>query len=98
MNSEDQLCSVLAHEIGHVVRRHLASRIEQGNIVSIASLGVALAALALGNAKATAALITGSFAAGQSAQLSRITSYNVCYTKLLRQFLALPKYPEGELL
>lgn len=70
MNSEDQLCSVLAHEIGHVVRRHLASRIEQSKIVSLASLGVALGALALGDAKATAALITGSLAAGQSAQLS----------------------------
>lgn len=70
MNSEDQLCSVLAHEIGHVVRRHLASRIEKGNVVTIASLGLALASLALGNAKATAALFTGSLAAGQSAQLS----------------------------
>lgn len=70
MNTEDELVSVLAHEIGHVVKRHIAARIEKGTIVNIASLGLALASLALGDAKATAALITGSFAAGQAANLS----------------------------
>ena len=29
MNSEDELVSVLAHEIGHVAKRHLASRIHR---------------------------------------------------------------------
>lgn len=69
MNSEDELVSVLAHEIGHVVKRHLATRMENGKLVTMASMAVALAALALGDAKATAALITGSLAAGQSANL-----------------------------
>ncbi|WP_419175227.1 M48 family metalloprotease [Desulfosediminicola sp.] len=69
MESEDELVSVLAHEIGHVARRHLAGRMEKGKLVSAASLAVALAALALGGGAATQALLTGSLAAGQSATL-----------------------------
>ena len=70
MNSEDELVSVLAHEIGHVVKRHLASRIQKGKIVNFASLGLALASIAFGGGGAAAqALFTGSLAAGQSAQL-----------------------------
>ena len=70
MNNEDELVSVLAHEIGHVVKRHLASRMQKGKIVNFASLGVALAAIAFGGGGAAAqALLTGSLAAGQSAQL-----------------------------
>ena len=70
MNSEDELVSVIAHEIGHVVKRHLASRMQKGTAVTIASLGLALAAIALGGGgAATQALMTGSLAAGQSAQL-----------------------------
>lgn len=69
MESEDELVSVLAHEIGHVARRHLAGRMEKGKLVSAASLAVALAALALGGGAATQALLTGSMAAGQSAAL-----------------------------
>lgn len=69
MNSEDELISVMAHEVGHVVRRHLASRMEKGKIINIASMGVALAAIALGGGAAAQGLLAGSLAAGQSAQL-----------------------------
>ncbi|NNK93492.1 MAG: M48 family metalloprotease [Desulfobacterales bacterium] len=70
MNSEDELVSVLAHEIGHVVKRHLASRMKKGKAINIASLGLALAAIAFGGAgAATQTLLAGSLAAGQSAQL-----------------------------
>lgn len=69
MGSEDELISVLAHEIGHVSKRHLAGRLEKGSIINVASVAVALAALALGGGAATQALMTGSLAAGQSAQL-----------------------------
>lgn len=69
MNSEDEFISVLAHEIGHVVKRHMASRIEKGAVIGAASLAMALAALALGGGAATQALLTGSMAAGQSANL-----------------------------
>ncbi len=69
MNSEDELISVMAHEIGHVVRRHLASRMSKGKIINIASLGAALAAIALGGGAAAQGLLAGSLAAGTSAQL-----------------------------
>jgi len=68
MNSEDELVSVLAHEIGHIVKRHLASRVEKGKYTTIGSLGMALAALAFGGA-ATPVLLTGALATGQSFSL-----------------------------
>jgi beta-barrel assembly-enhancing protease len=70
MKSEDEFVSVLAHEIGHVVKRHLASRMEKGMYVSVATLGLAIAAMALGGGGAASqTLFAGSLAAGQSAQL-----------------------------
>ncbi|MEE4136662.1 MAG: M48 family metalloprotease, partial [Desulforhopalus sp.] len=68
MQSEDELVSVLAHEIGHIVKRHLASRVEKGTYTSVASLGLALAAVAFGGAAAPA-LLTGALATGQSMNL-----------------------------
>lgn len=69
MNSEDEFISVLAHEIGHVAKRHLASRMEKGKVIGAASLAVGLAAIALGGGAAGQALLAGSMAAGQSANL-----------------------------
>ncbi len=69
MESEEEFISVLAHEIGHVVKRHIAQRAEQGKLIGVASLAAAVAALALGGGKAAPALLTSSLAAGQSAAL-----------------------------
>ncbi len=68
MNSEDEMVSVLAHEVGHIVKRHLASRVEKGKYTTIGSLGLALAALAFGGAAAPV-LLTGALATGQSINL-----------------------------
>lgn len=68
MQSEDELVSVIAHEIGHIVSRHLAARMETGKYSSIASLGLAVAALAFGGVAAPA-LLTGALATGQSINL-----------------------------
>jgi beta-barrel assembly-enhancing protease len=68
MNSEDELVSVLAHEVGHIYKRHLASRVEKGTYTGIASLGLALAAIAFGGATAPV-LLTGALATGQSFNL-----------------------------
>ncbi len=68
MNSEDELVSVLAHEVGHIVKRHLASRVEKGKYTTIGSLALALAALAFGGAAAPV-LLTGALATGQSINL-----------------------------
>jgi len=73
MQSENELMSVLAHEIAHIKKRHLASRMEKGRIVTLASVGMALAGLLLGGLSGSGAIsqavLTGSLAAGQSAQL-----------------------------
>ncbi|MFH0781054.1 MAG: M48 family metalloprotease [Pseudomonadota bacterium] len=68
MNSEDELVSVLAHEIGHIHNRHLASRVEKGTYSGIASLALALAAVAFGGSTAPV-LLTGALATGQSVNL-----------------------------
>ena len=71
MGSEDELLSVMAHEVGHVVSRHIASRMEKGMKVGIGALALAIAGLALGGGGGTAsqALITGSMAANQALNL-----------------------------
>ena len=68
MNSEDELISVIAHEIGHIVKRHLASRLEKSKYSSMTTLGLAIAAIAFGGAAAPA-LLTGALATGQSITL-----------------------------
>jgi len=69
MNTEDQLLSVLAHEIGHVVSRHIAQRLEKSAKVSALSLLLGVAGLALGVPGLSQGLLTGSMAAGQTINL-----------------------------
>ena len=69
MHKEDELVSVLAHEIGHVASRHLAQRLDKGTKVSAASLLLGLAGLALGVPGLSQGLLTGSLAAGQTINL-----------------------------
>ncbi len=69
MRYEDELVSVLAHEIGHVVARHIAKGMDKGTKVSVATTLLALASLALGIGALSQALMTGSLAAGQAANL-----------------------------
>ncbi len=70
MKTEDELLSVLAHEIGHVVSRHIASRMDKQGKVTAATLLLGLASLALGNPALSQGLLTGSMAAGQAISLS----------------------------
>ena len=69
MDTEDELVSVLAHEIGHVVARHIAKGMDQGTKIGVATTLLALASLALGVGAISQALLTGSLAAGQAANL-----------------------------
>ena len=69
MHKEDELVSVLAHEIGHVASRHLAQRLDKGTKVSMASLLLGLVDLALGVPGLSQGLLTGSLAAGQTINL-----------------------------
>jgi predicted Zn-dependent protease len=70
LESEDELAGIIAHEISHVVCRHISQQIEQSKKVGIGTLagvaaGVLLGAAGAGGAAASATLI-GSLATGQS--------------------------------
>lgn len=68
VENEDELASVICHEIGHVAARHVAKRSEKGQKISLASLGAILAAILLGG-QAAGAITTTTIAATQTAML-----------------------------
>ncbi len=68
MENVDELASVLAHELGHVSARHLASRIERSKKIGLATIAGVLAGILVGG-KATGALMAGSMATGIQAEL-----------------------------
>jgi predicted Zn-dependent protease len=68
VETEDELAAVIAHEMGHVVARHVARQSEQGLKLNLATLGAILAAIALGPQAASAVVMT-SAAAAQTAML-----------------------------
>ncbi len=70
MDSEDELISVLAHEIAHVQSRHIAGRIEKSSKISLATLALIIAGIAAGDSAISEALITGGMAAGTAMSLS----------------------------
>lgn len=74
MDHESEVAGVLAHELAHVTQRHIAKRVEQGRIMSIAAMLGALAGFALGAATgqrdAGGAMMIGSQAAAQQSMLN----------------------------
>jgi len=69
MNHEEQLASVVAHEIAHVTQRHHARAFATGNKASLGAAAAVLAAIIIGQANAQAgqaALISGLAASQQS--------------------------------
>lgn len=69
MRTENELLSVLAHEIGHVVSRHIAQRLDKGSKVSALSILAGIAGLALGVPALSQGLLVGSMAAGAAVNL-----------------------------
>jgi len=68
VNSEGELAGVMSHEIAHVVRRHIAQRIEASKRINLATLAGALAGILVGGAEG-GAIMTGSLALGESQKL-----------------------------
>jgi predicted Zn-dependent protease len=58
VDREDELAGVMAHEIGHVVGRHIARQSEQGMKLGLATLGALLAGIFLGPQAAAALGVT----------------------------------------
>lgn len=77
VKTESELAGVIAHELGHVSERHMASRLEKSKAIGIASMVGAIAGIFLGVAgggqssgKMGQALIMGSQAGAQQAMLN----------------------------
>lgn len=73
MESEEELACILAHEISHVICRHISQKIERSEKVSYATLAGVVAGVLLGTAGASTAanaVTIGSMAAGQSYALA----------------------------
>ncbi len=68
VESEDEVAGVMAHEIGHVVARHIARQSEQGMKLGLATLGALLAGIFLGPQAAAAIGVTAQ-AAGATVML-----------------------------
>ena len=73
MESPDDLAGILAHEITHVLSRHISDRIDRSKQIGIVTLAGLVAAIALGAAgegSAANAIMVGSMATGQSMALA----------------------------
>ncbi|MDJ0784295.1 MAG: M48 family metalloprotease [Desulfosarcinaceae bacterium] len=73
LESEGELAGIMAHEIAHVVCRHISQRIERAKKINLATLAGMVAGVFLGvggAASAGSAVTAGSMAAGQTAALA----------------------------
>jgi predicted Zn-dependent protease len=73
LENEEELAGILAHEIAHVVCRHISQRIERSKKINMATLAGLVAGIFLGTggaATAANAVALGSVAAGQSLALA----------------------------
>ncbi len=68
-DTESELAGVLAHELAHVTQRHVASRIERGQMLTVGALLLAIAGVAVGGGAGGAAIMTAMTGA-QSAMLN----------------------------
>ncbi len=94
LDKEEELAGVLAHELAHVTQRHVASRLQKAQFVTLGSLLLAVAGVAAGGAGG-GALAMGALGAGQSAMLnySRLDENEADQIGL--QYLIAAGYPPG---
>jgi predicted Zn-dependent protease len=70
MDSEEELAGILAHEVAHVLSRHISEQIARQKKIGLATLAGILTGVFLGGSPAASgAITTGSIAAGQSLSL-----------------------------
>jgi len=73
LEREEELAGILAHEIAHVVSRHISQNIDRSPKISLATLAGIAAGILIGGGGSAAlgnAVVVGSMAAGQSVALS----------------------------
>lgn len=92
--TEGELASVLAHEIAHVVQRHLMRRFETGKRQSLQNMGALIAAILLGgsNSQATEAILTSTVAGSIEQQLAYSRSHEQEADRIGLELLASADY------
>ena len=73
LENEEELAGILAHEIAHVVSRHISQNIDRSPKINLATLAGIAAGILIGgggSAELGNAVMVGSMAAGQSASLA----------------------------
>jgi len=73
LENEEELAGILAHEIAHVVSRHISQNVDRSPKIGLATLAGIAAGIFIGAGGAAAlgnAVVVGSMAAGQSASLA----------------------------
>ena len=68
-DTEGELVSVMAHEVGHAASRHYADRLSKSQKISAGTAALALAGIAMGGGPLGQALLTGSLATNATMQL-----------------------------
>lgn len=91
LDNESELAGVMAHELAHVTQRHVAARLERGQFVSVGSLLLAVAGIALGGPGGAAAI--GAMGAGQAAMLNYSRADETEADLIGLQYLVAAGYP-----
>ena len=96
---EAELAGVLAHELAHVSQRHIAQSVEQSRLVGVGTLAGLLAGAFLGSKSGDAgnALMIGSLAAGQAAQLKYSREHEEEADQVGLKYLMDAHFPPGGL-
>ncbi|MBQ9453166.1 MAG: M48 family metalloprotease [Desulfovibrio sp.] len=92
LNKEEELAGVLAHELAHVTQRHVASRLERAQFLTLGTLLLAIAGVAAGGAGG-GALAAGAIGAGQSAMLNYSRMDETEADQIGLQYLVAAGYP-----
>jgi predicted Zn-dependent protease len=95
LNNEDELAGVMAHELAHVTQRHVASRLERAQFVTLGSLLLAVAGIAAGGSGGGAVAMSA-MSAGQAAMLNYSRLDETDADQIGLQYLTAAGYsPEG---
>ncbi len=99
MDNEDELAGILAHEIAHVLCRHISERIIRSKKIGLATLAGVLAGVFLaGSSTASSAITVGSLAAGQSLSLKYTRENEAEADQVGLKYLTKAGYSAGGLL